>query len=131
MQEIWVRSRGWESPTEKGMATHSSILAWRIHNVVLVSDAQQSDLVIHIYILFFKLFSLIGYYRILSRVPVLYSLSLLIIYFICSSVYMLIPHSNPPSSIQFYHKWVHVATTHLKIQSGFIITRFSFCLPIT
>ena len=25
-----VRSRGWEDPLEKGMATHSSILAWRI-----------------------------------------------------------------------------------------------------
>ena len=86
--QIWVRSRGWESPIEKGMATHSSILAWRIHNVVLVSDAQQSDLVIHIYILFFKFFSHIGYYRILSRVLVLCSWSLLIIYFTCSSMYI-------------------------------------------
>ena len=30
MWEIWVRSLGWEDPLEKGMATHSSILAWRI-----------------------------------------------------------------------------------------------------
>ena len=30
MQEIWVWSLGWEDPLEKGMATHSSILAWRI-----------------------------------------------------------------------------------------------------
>ena len=30
MQEIRVRSLGWEDPLEKGMATHSSILAWRI-----------------------------------------------------------------------------------------------------
>ena len=30
MQETWVRSVGWEDPLEKGMATHSSILAWRI-----------------------------------------------------------------------------------------------------
>ena len=30
MQETWVRSLGWEVPLEKGMATHSSILAWRI-----------------------------------------------------------------------------------------------------
>ena len=27
MQETWVRSLGWEDPLEKGMATHSSILA--------------------------------------------------------------------------------------------------------
>ena len=30
MQETWVRSLGWEDPLEKEMATHSSILAWRI-----------------------------------------------------------------------------------------------------
>ena len=30
MQEIWVQSLGWEDTLEKGMATHSSILAWRI-----------------------------------------------------------------------------------------------------
>ena len=30
MQETQVRSLGWEDPLEKGMATHSSILAWRI-----------------------------------------------------------------------------------------------------
>ena len=30
MWETWVRSLGWEDPLEKGMATHSSILAWII-----------------------------------------------------------------------------------------------------
>ena len=30
MQETWVQSLGWEDPLEKGMATHSSILVWRI-----------------------------------------------------------------------------------------------------
>ena len=30
MPETWVRSLGWEDPLEEGMATHSSILAWRI-----------------------------------------------------------------------------------------------------
>ena len=30
MQETWVRFQGWEDPLEKEMATHSSILAWRI-----------------------------------------------------------------------------------------------------
>ena len=28
--EIWVQSLGQENPLEKGMATHSNILAWRI-----------------------------------------------------------------------------------------------------
>ena len=31
MQEMWVRSLGWEYPLEKGMATHSTILAWQTH----------------------------------------------------------------------------------------------------
>ena len=30
MWEIWVRSLGWEDPLEKGLATHSNILAWKI-----------------------------------------------------------------------------------------------------
>ena len=30
MRETWVLSLGWEDPLEKGTATHSSILAWRI-----------------------------------------------------------------------------------------------------
>ena len=28
--ETWVQPPGWEDPLEKGMATHSSILVWRI-----------------------------------------------------------------------------------------------------
>ena len=30
MREIWFRSLGWEDPLEESMATHSSILAWRV-----------------------------------------------------------------------------------------------------
>ena len=30
MQEMWVRSVGWDDPLEKEMSTHSSILAWKI-----------------------------------------------------------------------------------------------------
>ena len=30
MQETWVWSLDWDGPPEEGMATHSSILAWRI-----------------------------------------------------------------------------------------------------
>ena len=33
MRETWVQSLGWEDPLEKGMAAHSSILAWRIHGL--------------------------------------------------------------------------------------------------
>ena len=34
MWETWVQSLGWEDPLEKGKATHSSILAWRIPTTV-------------------------------------------------------------------------------------------------
>ena len=30
MRETWIQSLGWEDPLEKGMATHSSTLAWKI-----------------------------------------------------------------------------------------------------
>jgi len=30
MQKTWVQSLAWEDPLEKGMATHSSTLVWRI-----------------------------------------------------------------------------------------------------
>ena len=30
IQETWVRFLGWEDPLEKEMATHSSVLAWKI-----------------------------------------------------------------------------------------------------
>ena len=44
MQETWVRSLGWEDPLEKGMATHSSILAWRIQSMESTkSRTQLSD----------------------------------------------------------------------------------------
>ena len=70
MQETWVQSLGWEDPLEKGKATHSSTLAWRIpwtvesmgsqraglgdfllYNVTLVSAVQcESAVIIHILI---------------------------------------------------------------------------------
>ena len=34
MPETWVQSLGWEDPLERGKATHSSILTWRIPGVV-------------------------------------------------------------------------------------------------
>ena len=34
MRETWVRSLGWEDPLEKGRATHSTILAWKIPQTV-------------------------------------------------------------------------------------------------
>ena len=33
MQETWVQSLGWEDPLEKDMATHSSILTWKIQRM--------------------------------------------------------------------------------------------------
>ena len=42
MWETWVRSLGWEDPLEQGMATHSSILAWRIPWTVYIHGVAKS-----------------------------------------------------------------------------------------
>ena len=41
MQETWVQSLGWEDLLEKGKATHSSILAWRIPLTVKSTGSQR------------------------------------------------------------------------------------------
>ena len=41
MWETWVQSLGWEDPLEKGKATHSSILAWRIPWTVKFMGSQR------------------------------------------------------------------------------------------
>ena len=63
------------------------VLAYSCCTMLLVSGVLQSESVIHIF------FFAIGYYRIPSRVPALYSMSPLVIYFICGGVYLLIPTS--------------------------------------
>ena len=42
MWKTWVQSLGWEDPLEKGKATHSSILAWRISWNSIVHEVAQS-----------------------------------------------------------------------------------------
>ena len=42
MKEIWFWSLGWEDPLEKEIATHSSILAWRIQLTVYVHGQDYS-----------------------------------------------------------------------------------------
>ena len=41
MQETWVPSLGWENPLEKGKATHSSNLAWRIPRTIKSMGSQR------------------------------------------------------------------------------------------
>ena len=43
MQKIWVQSLGWENPMEKGMATHSSILAGEFHGLRSPWGRKESD----------------------------------------------------------------------------------------
>ena len=43
MWETWVQSLGWKDPLEKGKATHSSILAWRIPWTVYPWGHKESD----------------------------------------------------------------------------------------
>ena len=42
MQETWVRPLDWEDPLEKGKATHSSILGWKIPWTIQFSSVAQS-----------------------------------------------------------------------------------------
>jgi len=44
MQETWVQSLGREDPLEKGMATHLSVLAWRISWIELLGGPQSIGL---------------------------------------------------------------------------------------
>ena len=41
--KTWVQSLGWEDPLKKGKATHSSILAWRIHGLYSPWGRKESD----------------------------------------------------------------------------------------
>ena len=43
MQETWVQSVSWEDPLEKGIATHTSILAWRTHGLYSPWGLRESD----------------------------------------------------------------------------------------
>ena len=45
MRETWIRSLGWEDPLEKGTATHSSILAWRILWMNSPCGGKESDMI--------------------------------------------------------------------------------------
>ena len=42
-EQLWVPSLGCEDPVEKGKATHSSILAWRITRTVYSGGRKESD----------------------------------------------------------------------------------------
>ena len=44
MREIWVQSLGWEGPLEKEKATHSSILAWKVHGLYSPGGRKESDM---------------------------------------------------------------------------------------
>ena len=69
-----------------------------MNNVVLVSGVRQSDAGIHKRVYFFQFFSLLDYYRILSRVLVLYSGSLLAIHFKYRNIYIsILKYLNIPA----------------------------------
>ena len=61
------------------------------YNVVFLLQSKGNQLYIYLYPFLFRLFSYIGHYRVLSRVPcaIFYCRSLLVIYFMHSSMYML------------------------------------------
>ena len=95
---------------------------------------------IYIYLLFFRFFTHIGPYRIMSRVPMLYSRSLLVIYFIYSSVYMSFPISQfiplPFYRFVFYicdsfcFVKKFISTILRDLHTGDIIWYLSFCVSL-
>ena len=110
MRESWVQSLGLEDPLEKGMATHSSILAWRPpwtkkpgrllstgsqrvrHNWVIFISLTY----IHSFLDSFAIHAITEYWEF----PVLHRGSLSVIYFINSNVYMSIPIYHPFSTLE-------------------------------
>ena len=68
MWETWVRSLGWEDPLEKGKATYSSILAWRISMDCRVhrGGRKESDMTEGLSLPFYALYLALG--RILHRI---------------------------------------------------------------
>ena len=70
MWETWVRSLGWEDPLEKGKATHSSILAWRIPRLYSPWVAKSRTQLSGFHFQTFKTFLLFGFIElfILSQV---------------------------------------------------------------
>ena len=106
MHATWVWSLGWEDPLEKGKATHSSILAWRIPWTVQSTRLQR---VRHYWTTFFFTFleppsqllhpTPLGLTEHKAELPVLCSSFPLAIYFAHGSVYisMLLFKLVPPS----------------------------------
>ena len=124
MQETWVRSLGWENPLEVGMATYSSILAWRIpmdrrawwatvHGVAQ-SQTRLKQLITHVIIIhsyftivvcLFFLFLLSIYFWYLSLFASLYPLRVNLSYTHCSlfSAISLMSAEKPPDHQSFLY----------------------------
>ena len=66
MWETWVRSLSWEDHLEKGAATHSSILAWRMHGLYNPWDSQTVGHDSVTFTLFTKAFTLSKFNHLLS-----------------------------------------------------------------
>ena len=52
MWKTWVLSLGWEDPLEKGKATHSSILAWRISDHEVAKSQNRTEQ-LSLFVIFF------------------------------------------------------------------------------
>ena len=76
--EIWVRSLGWEHPQEKGKASHSSILAWRIPWTIVHGGAKSwtwlSDFHFHFHAIYILHFNILGCISCLFYFSFIYSL---------------------------------------------------------
>ena len=85
--------------------------------IVLVSGVQQSDSIIRIHIfIIFQIFSHIDYYRLLIEFPVLYSRSLLVIYFTHIIVEPLWGDLSPTNRRNIFFSWAETCRSWKKLQ---------------
>ena len=117
MQETWIQSLCWEDPLEKGKATHSSILAWRIPMdrgawQLRFMGSQRS---------FWSLCSSTGYWSMLTSIP--FTLK-----YICSwTIYICFSASRflPPPNFHLFPHFFPLVSIHLLSIS--LLKCSSFC----
>ena len=151
MRETWVRSLSWEDPLEKGKATHSSILAWRIPGTIQSTWSQRvrhnwmtfTSLVVFLtwFILFETLWVsctwvAISYVREVSNYNLLkYSLISIFFFFfwgpcnLYACVFNVVPEVSVTVLISFHFFFVYSAAAAKSLQSCLTLCYPRDCSP--
>ena len=109
-QETWVRSLVWEGPLEKGKATHSCVLAWRIPWAVYSVESQKvgHNWVTFTFTLFLKCIWKFIFSKIHSSVRIIqFSSAILLCPTLCN------PMNWSTPGFPVYHQLLELAQTHV------------------